>query len=266
MNNYLSLLKTTEYSILEEITSIFEKNGISYFLACGTLLGAVRHKGFIPWDDDIDIYCYGRDYDRIVNALSSCQNLRFCDSNNSDDYPYWFPKVIYKNSFLVEKELINNGFKCGVYVDLFFLMELPNDKKKAKRIEKKRYFYYGLLKAYYLEKKTFFSWMIKRIAHIFCRPRKIYQKLLRLYGNDFSSDFFIDTGVFGRQALLKKEDFKEYVYLPFENGLFRAPKGYDNYLSNYYGAYMKLPKKEDRISCHNIVLLEIDGNLLIDER
>ena len=89
-------MQIKEISMLKKLASVFEEKGITFFLACGTSLGCARHKGFIPWDDDIDIYVFGRDYEKIKSVFGdgAIDNLEFQDYSITRDYPYPYPKIV----------------------------------------------------------------------------------------------------------------------------------------------------------------------------
>ena len=111
-------LRGVQLGILDDIHAFCVDNGIRYFLACGTLIGAVRHKGYIPWDDDIDLYMPRDDYERFINEFKSVSgNCRVLDPKKEKHYYYTYAKVVDKRTLLVEPEA--DGYRIGVYVDVF---------------------------------------------------------------------------------------------------------------------------------------------------
>ena len=113
-------------SMLKEIDSFCRTNGITYYLAFGTLLGAVRHQGFIPWDDDIDIMMPRKDYERFEQAFSSVKNYRFLTKNNTENFPYPYGKVI--DTRTVKKEPLRTRYQViGLDIDVFPIDNYPNE-------------------------------------------------------------------------------------------------------------------------------------------
>lgn len=255
-------MQDIEFEMLNEIKSIFEKNNIKYFLACGTLLGAVRHSDFIPWDDDVDIYCFPGDLDRIKECISrESKNLKYVDGLCEKNYPYWFPKIINTKTVLKEKSLINQQFSSGVYIDIFPLMESSINKK----IERKRYFYYGIIRSRYL-KPCGMKYVIMHYLSFLLSIQRVQKRLYKLYNNHSEDSlYYIDTGKFGEQSILKKEWFGDQL-IYFRKNSFSAPRNYQDYLTHYYGDYMSLPPVDKRVSNHNFDYLKIGEEVLKGEK
>ena len=124
-------LRGVQLGILDDIHAFCVDNGIRYFLACGTLIGAVRHKGYIPWDDDIDLYMPRDDYERFINEFKSVSgNCRVLDPKKEKHYYYTYAKVVDKRTLLVEPEA--DGYRIGVYVDVF-PVDYVTDNMAARR-------------------------------------------------------------------------------------------------------------------------------------
>ncbi|WP_288887387.1 phosphorylcholine transferase LicD [uncultured Eubacterium sp.] len=257
------ILQEKELSMLKEVKEIFEKNNISFYLACGTALGCVRHKGFIPWDDDIDIYVNGFDYIRIRETFSKEMNcsLQFQDYSTVNNYPYTFPKIVAKDTVLIEKSLESLDYSCGVYIDVFPIFGIDDNKFIRFYKEKKRYLRYALLKAYYHD--TFSAghrkWL-KILSRTIINPEKVQKQLETTYRSVCQdTKYLIDPGVFHKDALIQRQIFKETIYMPFEGVEMPMPGGYDIYLNDYYGEYMNLPSERERVSRHKIIRLDIPG-------
>ena len=142
----LSMTEIKEISIhiLDVIDAFCKENGIKYVLAGGTLLGAIRHNGFIPWDDDIDITLPRADYERLIATFNDCNDdVRIVDYRNTQNYCWPFAKAISTSTTLIE-----NGIKkcpLGVYVDLFPLDDICGDKSVAIKAVKKVSFWKNIL-------------------------------------------------------------------------------------------------------------------------
>ena len=262
------ILQDKELTMLNEVKRIFEKNNIPFFLACGTALGCARHQGFIPWDDDIDIYVWGKDYSKIKTALEneSTGRLKFQDYSTDESYPYWFPKIIATDTVLVEKSFGQLDYSCGVYIDVFPLFYASDNPLIRKIRESLRYFRYALLRAYYNES---FSSGIRKFIKFFSKmiinPRKIQARLEKMYRiKKTQGQYVVDSGVFHKTALIDSNLFNNKIDMKFEDSQMPMPERYKDYLTHYYGDYMKLPEEKDRVSRHHIAKLEIESVLELE--
>ncbi|MBQ8445584.1 MAG: LicD family protein, partial [Opitutales bacterium] len=121
-------LKQIQLGILDKVHEFCEKNGITYFLSSGTLIGAVRHKGYIPWDDDLDLYMPRADYDKFIKLFSanSPENTKLLSLETDKKYQYPFAKVIDDRTEMVETA-VGESFKIGVYIDVFPVDSVPDN-------------------------------------------------------------------------------------------------------------------------------------------
>ena len=129
--------KTIILGVLEEIDHICRQEGFTYMLGCGTLLGAVRHQGFIPWDDDIDIMMPRQDYYRLMDYMSHHETgLTFFDVTNKKDTIFVCGKICRKGTAVREHNFREvEGY--GAFVDVFILDDLPDDEKQRKSLIRK---------------------------------------------------------------------------------------------------------------------------------
>lgn len=259
MDDLTRKLQTKELEMLIKLTEILDANDIKYTLAFGTALGCIRHRGFIPWDDDVDIHILGRDYEKLKKIFSNQDtgNLVLHDFETVSNYPYSFPKIVAKDTILVEKSLEHIDYKCGVYIDIFLLQETSDNFLIRFLQEKKRYFYYVLIRSYYMK----YNSLIRKIICNFVKkniiPFDIQRKLYDIYMNKSkSSEYYIDIGSFGKKALVKKDIFASFENMEFEGRKFSIIKKYDEYLRHYYNDYMILPNLKSRVSNHNFSKIE----------
>ena len=259
-------LQNTILIIAKEIKRICEKNSIPYTLDGGTLIGAVRHKGFIPWDDDFDISMSRENYRRFLAVCRTDLGKEFSLQtwDNDKNYPNGFCKIILNNTFLMEKETINSSYKRGIYVDVF-----PWDYVPASTIQEKLH----MLKTYYYKKiiclhdgvnepentakykKMIFS-IFRVISKVYTHDGlvKAFSKELEKYKN--GSYVACMTGVYGyKKTKLEAIVFSEYTSLKFEDTYFSAVKEYDKMLRHIYGDYMVIPPVEKR-RIHNLVSID----------
>lgn len=259
--NNMTKLQKIQLSILKNLTKILEANYIPYFLAYGSTLGAVRHQGFIPWDDDIDIFIYAKDYEKLRNIFSRTDtgDLEFHDYSTKKGYPYVFPKVIDKTTELKENTFSHLDYMCGVYVDIFPIFEVSDNRIFYWADCIKTYIQYGIVKAYYTKPKHGVRMILHKISSILFNPIKAQTRLFNRYTNmEIKGNYVKEPNMFSRDQLIKKEYFEESIIVDFED--LRVPifSKFDSYLTDAYGDYMKIPPENKRVSAHNIIHLKIE--------
>ena len=251
-------LKDIQLKMIEEINNFCRRYNLSFYLAYGTLIGAVRHKGYIPWDDDIDILMPRKDYERFIKEFQSNSGLGVLSYQNDKDYYLPFSKVINEKTCL--KEGINYNVNIGVYIDVFPLDNIPNGKVARKIQFYKAKFFRNIINLKPLDKnkkKNPFKRLIINVAKVFTFFLKMefLNKMINKIAIKYNTK---DTNYVGNLTALayknrefwNKDDFKETVYMNFEGIKLPCPKGYDNILRKTYGDYMKLPPKEKQVSHH----------------
>ena len=259
----LEELKKIELNLLIEIDKICRENEFRYSLVGGTLLGAVRHQGFIPWDDDIDIAMPRPDYERF---LAYCHNerpqfLTLCNKYEPN-YGYLFAKICDANTVMIEKNANKNNVKMGVYIDVFPIDGFGETEKDSLKIFNKTAFQRELLvasnwkryfrsktHAWYYEPIRFGFFLMSRFVNFGKTIRSIEKKSIK---SDFDKSKFCGVlcGSYRKKEIMPHEVYSEYVEIKFEGGNFLAIKEYDYYLSHIYGDYMKLPPEEKRVTHH----------------
>ena len=257
-------LQARELEILKALAQVFEKNGIDFWLAYGTVLGCVRHQGFIPWDDDIDIYVRGEDYPKIrkIFAEQDTGFLALHDHTTAKGYPYVFPKVIDKRTRLKEKTFAHLDYVGGVYVDIFLLFDVPNSKMLRAISQKRRYFRYALVRGAYSNTATMggAKKLATKLIKTFVSPKRVQNRLYKRYLRPLSAKrkLVTEPNVFTERYLSPKTYFDGVEQKMFEDVMMPIPLEYENYLTDTYGDYMRLPDEKDRVSCHDFALLELN--------
>ena len=247
-------LQEVQLEILEEVVRICEKHNIQYFLMAGTLLGAVRHKGFIPWDDDLDIGMTRLDYNKFNKVASKELNSRYYLHNHKTDPEYWCPftKVRKNNTEMNEKILVDVNTHKGIYIDIFPFDNADSRNGFFVKIQGKMslvitYIIWCKLKG---EKVSLFSRKFIK-ALLMLIPNNILIKIqnwvVSLNKNDNSKYLISFSGVYGyekesftRNKLfpLKKVEFEKKLYYGFHDNSY--------YLTRMYDDYMRLPPVEER--------------------
>lgn len=234
-----------ELEILVEIDRICKKHGIKYWIDFGTLLGAVRHGGFIPWDDDLDISMYRPDYRKFQEvAPKELPDWLFLQNKKTDPtYTRELNKVRDLNSLYIERhEDFTLPYKKGIFVDIFETVDYPKwiSGKFAKFLTKwGRKSTMFFMMPQYITPKTIISGIIFPIITLAIR---IVWYLGFITGKSDRIGFHIEQV----KSSFRKDDIFPLTTIEFEGKEFPAPKEYIKMLENYYGDYMKLPKEEDR--------------------
>ena len=265
---WLLRLQQAETETLDKVVEICEKNNLRYYLIGGTLLGAVRHKGFIPWDDDIDIVMPREDYDRFREIFEQQSNDAYYMQTPQNEPKY--PEDIYKfrKKGTVYESLRARRFKLkctGIWVDIFPLDDVPKQRSVVQTI-------YGfiihslikpILNAYDFGIKNrsikgsvlyLFSRLLPFSFYVWLRDR------LAKHYNNGECDYYVNySSQYGyRKQTMPKDAFEPPEYLEFNNRIYRSPGKWDLVLKRIYGDdYMTLPPPEKRVT-HNPVRLSFD--------
>ena len=240
--------------IIKSIHEYCEANGIRYSLGGGTLLGAIRHKGFIPWDDDADIMMPRPDYERFLDGFpDKYPHYVLQHWRNTKDYPWYFAKV-YDDRTLLK----SGSFVGGIYVDVFPLDGLPPIKEQKKYWRKYliRYLLSNIRKTPFnklsLKLKSFAIITFPIWALVSERKlREICESFLLKYDFETSECTGCAIGGYGIAEYMGRDTFKQYLDIEFEGHTFKGIADYDEYLTLHYGNYMQLPPIEKRKSHHH---------------
>ena len=244
-----------ELEILEEFKRVCKKNKLRYFLVGGTCLGMIRHKGFIPWDDDIDVGMPRSDYDKFLKiAKDELDSKYFVDSmENNKNYLLPFAKIMKKNTLFIESVRNNVDGNNGIFIDIF---PFENVKKGGLGYKIRFAISYALVDTLFYKSKLrkLKNTMFKPLTVIFSfltkkRLKKILHFVVTKCKDDNSKYIsVIGTGYGYRKELMKREDILPTKEVLFENRKVSGMANPNAYLKSLYGDYMKLPPKEKRIN------------------
>lgn len=259
----LEELKQIEFQLLKDFKIICEDHSFNYSILGGTLLGAVRHKGFIPWDDDIDVMMPRPDFERFkVYCINNEVPFALLCNDIFSEYGYMFAKIMNPKTVIIEENTNRYGLEQGIYIDIFIYDGMGNDEKTAKRRFNQSALLRELLVAcnwnHYFKSKThsilyeparFLLYIISRpfkfrwlINHIEMKYKKV-----DFYQSEYVGNLCSDRR---DKSVIKRSCFDKYVNMEFEGEMFKALVGYETYLKAMYGDYMKLPPEDKRVSHH----------------
>lgn len=254
----LEELKHIQLEILLKVDDFCNKNKIKYFLIAGTLIGAVRHQGYIPWDDDIDIMMLREDYDKFIKCFNGAvEHLVVAAPELDWDFYAPYANVYDDRTLLFERNINHRGLEFGVKIDIFPFDDLPKSEFVYTVTRKISNFFNFILtikcsckpfkEMGYKERffKLFLTWI----------PYKWSQKIIHKVGvskwGGSSEDVFLRVFDITKPMRAKKKSFGDGVYVPFEQYQFPIPVNPDDFLRVRYGDYMKLPPEDQRIPHHN---------------
>lgn len=257
--------------ILDEIVDICKKNNLKYYLGYGSVLGAIRHQGFIPWDDDIDLVMPRKDYDYLIQNRDKLftRDYQLSFYGITSNYHYDFAKVESKKTTLIER--IDPLYVGGIYVDITPLDNVPSVQEDEKMITPVKNILFGGYSRYYmyaLPKKFFLKWILRKIGRmLYPIDKKLakcdaiasqYQDIKTEYVRDFHTSY-VNRGLF------KWDVFGNGVEKEFEGKKYVVPTQYDVYLQQYYGDYMTPPPVDERTSGHTYLYVNCNKRLSDEE-
>lgn len=258
----LKKLQETEYGILVDVAKFCDENDIKYCLTSGTLLGAVRHGGFIPWDDDVDISMPREDFEKFLSLASSLPKEYECVATRfNSKYPIGIVKVRKNGTVMKEPSMAHLDINHGVWIDIFPLDKVKNIKKLRTRVILNHLLTTAInykLKCHTPEKmttkiacillgvfgvKTLDAWRIK----IMSAEEKT--------DGEYLTNFVSNLGY--KKLLFKKDVYFPLKKMKFEDGEFYVPNNSEKWLTSAYGDYMTPPPVEKQVNRHKILEIKL---------
>lgn len=268
----LRRLQLIELSILKEVVRLCEEHHLRYYLLGGTFLGAVRHQGFIPWDDDIDIGMPRKDFEIFCRIAPKelGEGMGFVSFKNSSEHIYFHPRVYHYNSRVIDRSGVQEK-ETWAWIDIF-----PLDGFPAGRLARKVYGGYLL----FLRLLFMYS-QFDKIVNVSLKQRVWYERFLIEIGKVIKFDKILNTKkiMYRIDSVMKRRDFDHSAYVgnfmgaykmkeifpkrcyeqirsyPFEDMMLPAPRDYDRILSQMYGDYRTAPDRSVR-NKHNTEVVE----------
>lgn len=250
-----------------------QNNDINYYLIGGTLLGAVRHKGYIPWDDDLDVALYRDDYNKLISSMGNqiFNNAYKLETPlSSNDYVYPFCKIYDINTTLVENTRYKT--KRGIYIDIFPIDGIGNSEEEALQNYRKISFYNNLLNTRICAIAAHRSFLkntaiiISRIIPDFLIDwKKIIAKINKIASSKKveENDYIVNPfGNWKEKEIFRKEWFGKPLNYTFEGYTVLGPQNADAVLNHMYGNYMELPPVEKRKTHHDYLFCDLEKSYL----
>lgn len=251
--------KKLQMDILSALDKFCSDNDIKYSLSCGTMLGAVRHGGYIPWDDDIDIYMLREDYIKFESKFPDTyeNHYKLASLDRRRDWVSILSKV-YDTRTKVVEHLIDAP-PIGLNIDIFVIDDVPDNEElwlEFNTMRRKRFEYDRKSnRSFSLHRPLWhnFALLFLKLPYLFYNRRKYVEdtnKFIQKYnGMGYGRVFETSSGMRVKKPF-PKYLFDDLIYIPFEDRKYKAFKDYDEYLSDTFGDYMVLPPIDKRVSAH----------------
>lgn len=264
--------------VLRKFIEICKQHNLTYYCCGGTAIGAIRHGGMIPWDDDIDVFMPRPDYDRFVDIIQNTDlgNYEYVSPFTHDNYPLYFIKLCNRKTTLMEEH--DTPCVYGLYIDVFPIDGAPDDYDEAKAMERRFTKIKNKLEAIsthntfaeyikllcnhkewgrFVRKTIGFFFRKKYRNHLLCQ----LDSICRSFPFDYSNLVAVYCGSYGPKEVFPRKWLENTVKFSFEGLTVNLPSGYDSYLRQYYGDYMQLPPEEKRISHHTKAFFNFEERL-----
>lgn len=243
-------LRSLQMGILDDVDRFCNTHHLRYSLSSGTLIGAVRHGGYIPWDDDIDIYMPREDYERFLASYADQEGrYRVLDPNKESHYYYTFAKVVDQRTRMVEKE--TKGYEIGVYIDVFPVDYVTDDMKRRQRVFKWKKLLYKIRRCKISNDNPLHSqlayWAYRLLPISVAMIERWIRQLIVLKTPTATLCNMTEAGP-KMKGCFPAEDMATVVDMPFEDRTYKAMVGYRDYLEYTYGDYMALPPEDQRVT------------------
>ncbi len=259
----LKTMQQKQLEMLLEIDRLCKKHKLKFYLAYGSLIGAVRDKGFIPWDDDVDIFMPQADYEKFCEICKTDLDEKFFLQNPYTDPEYLFytPKLRYNNTCAVEPKFKDMNMHHGIYIDIFPVYDMPKS-----RLLKKLQMYLQQIQTLYLRKRKpvrLHKLIIYRLTSILCINEwalKLFNRLMKKVKLDENHVCDLVSIGYYFNTVFDKAWFGEPLYIDFEGHKMPVPEKYHDMLTAYYGDYMTPPPENERDTGHDFFCISFEKN------
>ena len=243
--------------IAKDLDALCREHKIDYYLGGGGAIGAIRHSGFIPWDDDLDFLMTSYNYNRFITLCRKYLNPdKYYIQEGLVDWPMPFTKIRLKGTYIEEHEGYMSADGCnGIFIDIFRLDNLPDNPLLIRW----QYVCAKIFLAYCLSQRTYESASLKKRL-IMCLTFPLQYKWIKtlLLNQIEKYNHLQETNLYGcfwgrtrlKNAITSKEIYGKPLYVKFEDMLLPVPEKYHEYLTQFFGNYMSLPPVEQRVGSH----------------
>lgn len=266
-NSLLKQLWETELEILQVVHNICVENNLKYTLAYGSLLGAVRHKGFIPWDDDIDIMMPRSDYQKLLKIWSDVAPKDFIiqDYNTDSDYTNNFAKVRKNNTTFLQYEYEKTKkYHKGIFIDIF-----PGSCLAPKGISRTMQYVCFAINLLYSRGYTSGTagvigkierMLLKTNKQNYIKRRNLAEKMMGRWDKKEKGKYVFPCTIACCKHYYPADMFENLIFIEFENRKFFMTLEYDKILQIEYGNYMQLPPESERVWKHHPLIIDFESN------
>jgi lipopolysaccharide cholinephosphotransferase len=266
-NEQIREIQLVQLDILREFQRVCIKHELHFFLDSGTTLGAVRHKGFIPWDDDLDVGMIRKDYNKFIETSKKelFDDYELLDYSTNHQSPFLHCRIIKRNTTLKRYSYGHLEISHGIYIDIFPYDNAPNNRLVRFTYLWKRKLLYWLFVLKHFKGKQY-SKKLKMISKLFIILRRASYIILKIFPkqlirkmteqlfvkyNDNNTDYLTVLAIKKRYEFKKSDIFPTFS-MQFEGEFFPIPNNYHDYLTKKYGNYMELPPENKRVP-HSII-------------
>lgn len=258
-------LQKVEFDLLCEAVKIFSDLKLTYYLVCGSALGAIKYGGFIPWDDDMDISLPRDDYEIFIKE-AGCRlpdGLFLQNHHTEASFPQIFSKLRNSRTTYIEKSISALPINHGVYIDIFPLDEYPADRGAQRRLEFEKQRLFLKLSVVYCSKKTGRAALYQHLNRLFHYDRHVHENVERLErvltcSNGQRSDILCNHGNWqGSLEYAPREQYGDGAWADFEGLRVRVPEKYDDYLTQKYGDWRADLPPEEQVGHHYAEIIDL---------
>ncbi len=257
-------LQQKQLRLLKIFTSLCEEWNLTYYLACGSALGAVKYGGFIPWDDDVDVAMPRSDYERfLVQAQERLPEGIFLQNFRTDPaFPQIYSKLRDDDTAFVEKSSCHLPIHHGVFIDIFPLDGYPEDPVQQRTLEWKKRVYLHLLGTAFAPPKGCLRYLLYAMKRLLgfhrhtCKIADRYDHLVKQYPADNSSLWCNHGNWQGKREYAPREQYGPGVWGSFEGHPVRLPSQWDDYLTQKYGDYTQDLPKVQQVGHHSVTICD----------
>ena len=257
--------------ILKYFKTVCDAHDIRFYVGSGCCIGAVRHKGFIPWDDDIDVFLLREDYEKLPHIwekYADTNRYSYCRTNMKENYHDAGASIRDNNTTFINKHCVNDDINQGLQIDL-----IPLDRRadgKFKHCKQVLFaMLYSLFNAQRLpDNQGKIARFVSKVAYKIIYSKSMRDKVWKwaeskmIIPKEEKWTYYTElvTGLKGLTLKYPKEFYQKPEYIDFEDMKIPVSSCYKDYLSMVFGDYMKLPPEKDRIPKHNTVFVDLDNS------